>query len=318
MAAGAPRREIAVLVTILIVGGSVCASPVSLQKRIQTFVVDMAAPGQKLSHAAMTAAHRNLRKWRETEGADREAIEETEQELAAARQEVRSLVARLAEAQQENATLRMLGTDAGRSSSGEPLLTQSVVRATVLGPDSVDAIRSGLLIARGADGDVRENSLVLEETHPLIDQGAASGLGEGQPLLAGRCLVGRIVRSGRWVSSVLPVSDPEFRGLARIVRRTPEGGLDSGEGLLEGAGGGLCRLKHVPSTCAVSPGDHVYSSGGDALSSGSLYYGEVIRAELTDGASHWEIVVKPAVEWARLKTVQVVQTEMNAGRMLAQ
>jgi hypothetical protein len=94
----------------------------------------------------------------------------------------------------------------------------------------------------------------------------------------------------------VPVTSPEFRAHVRIVHMTAEGPIFGDEGMIEGDGRGGCTVRYVPSTAAVAVGDHVYSHDVTGRVPQPLYYGQIERAVLRDGAPHWDIGVRPAAE----------------------
>ena len=161
------------------------------------------------------------------------------------------------------------------------------------------------MLERGAVDGVRESTLVLEDNRSLLDQGADAGLAPGQPVYSGRNVVGKIAVVGRWTSTVCPVTDPEFRGLAQLARSSGNRLLFGPQAILVGCGERLCRLTLIPATEPVSVGDEVYTGQRDAALPYPLYYGKVVSALIKPGALHWEIRVQPAVQRIAAPTVQI-------------
>lgn len=222
--------------------------------------------------------------------------------------------------QQHTKELTRYGSSPGVSDVGLPLVELELLECRVLGEESSTLWRSGKLIHGGTQQGIEESALVLDSPLPLIDQGEDRELAVGLPVFAGRCVVGRIVKVGRWTSTVQPVTDRHFRGgLAQLCRDSGDGPLWGTVGMIEGIGDGtgLCRLTAVPATEAVEVGDHVYTAIEDGVLPGGMYYGEVVRAELNVGNPHWEIDVRPAADVSRLKRVQVLKRIENPQRRLA-
>jgi hypothetical protein len=210
------------------------------------------------------------------------------------------------------------GISAYTGTAGRPLVVPELLEATVFGTEQSPAAGRGLLIDRGGPTGAIESAFVLDAPGPLVDQGEDAGLLTGQPVYAGRCVVGRIAAVGRWSSTVQRVTDAGYRGRAQLARQTPQGAAFGAEGILEGQGEPVCRLKFVSSTEPVSVGDEVYTGGRTGRLPYPMYYGRVTKAELKPGAPHWEIEVQPAVTEAVLKTVQVLREKLNPERVLGE
>lgn len=305
------RRETLCLVAMLGVAGGLAAAPPRLQDRVRGTLRDVASPAQRLVRRVTDGATEWVQHRLQRPDPSDEAVERLERELAVARRKIRELEVAVATVHEEKAEIQLTGVALWRGKPGAPLIVDELLPATVLGAENVDLVRHGRLLDAGTSDGVRESSLVLDDPRPLIDQGESTGLSAGQSVFAGRCIVGRVARVGHWVSTVLPVSDPEFRGLARIIRGEGEQTVFGAEGLLEGSSDGLCRLKHIPATEPISEGDRVYTAGGDATGPAPMMYGTVVSAELATGATHWDVVVRPAVDAARVRTVQVLRKERN-------
>jgi cell shape-determining protein MreC len=305
------RRETLCLIAMLGVAAGLVVAPPRLQDRVRGTLRDVASPAQRLVRRGTEWASEFVQRRMKRPDGSEQAAELLQQELAVARRRIRELEVAVATVHEEKAELQLTGVAPWRGKPGAPLIVDELVPATVLGAENVDLVRHGKLLDAGTSDGVRESSLVLDDPRPLIDQGESTGLSAGQSVFAGRCIVGRVARVGHWVSTVLPVSDPEFRGLARIIRGEGDQTVFGAEGLLEGFSDGLCRLKHIPATEPVSEGDRVYTAGGDATGPAPMMYGTVVSAELATGASHWDVVVKPAVDAARVRTVQVLRKDRN-------
>jgi hypothetical protein len=305
------RRETLCLVAMLGFAAGLAFALPRLQDRVRGTLRDVASPAQRLVRRATDGASEWVQHRLQRSDASEEVVERMKQELAVARRKIRELEVAVATVHEEKAEIQLTGVAPWRGRPGAPLIVDELLPATVLGAENVDLVRHGKLLDAGTSDGIRESSLVLDDPRPLIDQGESTGLSAGQSVFAGRCIVGRVARVGHWVSTVLPVSDPEFRGLARIIRGEGERAVFGAEGLLEGSSNGLCRLKHIPATEPIAEGDRVYTAGGDATGPAPMMYGTVVSAELAIGATHWDVIVRPAVDATRVRTVQVLRKERN-------
>jgi cell shape-determining protein MreC len=221
----------------------------------------------------------------------------------------------------ENALLREKLSKADQNSPyrgtvGQPLIVPELLQASVLGEETAKLWRAGKFIDKGTMDGVGKSALVLDDTSLLIDQGRDENLLSGQPVYSGRRVFGKVVQVGRWVSTVAKVTDARYRGWAQLGRRTSQGLLFEGTGILEGRGEPLCRLELVKLRELVSVGDEVYTANRDSTLPYPMYYGKVVQVK--PGTQFWEIWVKPAVNETNLQTVQVLRKKFNPIRMLGE
>jgi rod shape-determining protein MreC len=132
----------------------------------------------------------------------------------------------------------------------------------------------------------------------MIDKGTADGLKNGFPVLADRGVVGRIIESSWHISRVLLIIDEN----SNIDASLQEG---RSQGILQGAGAGLCSLKYIPKTETVKIGNVVISSGLSGVVPKGLFLGVVASADKNTGGLFQEIQVVPFVDFAKLEEVLV-------------
>ena len=290
------------LTACLAIGLVLASLPAPIAETIRSGVIDIARPGQQ----ALFDSAQRLAAWRSRDPSPRESDRERS-ELDAARLEIRRL--RLA-----NSRLTQETTDTPSADPQHPpLIATNLVTVRVLGQETIQAWQAGRILDRGRGLSLE--SLVVEPGHTTLDlghaRGHARGLARGQPAYAGRGVVGRISRVGRWTSTLQPLTDTRFRGLARLARPGRDQPVFSSRGMLEGTGDGFCRLTLVPATAAVTIGDVVYTDGRDQPDTWPMVYGTVVRAELPDGAPHWDIRIRPAIDLGQLKQLDVLTRRFN-------
>ena len=105
----------------------------------------------------------------------------------------------------------------------------------------------------------------------------------------------------RHVSSVRRANAAGYRDLVQLARPNGDRLLAGPQGVLEGTGESLCRIKLIQTTESVSEGDLVLATGGEALLDAPLVYGRVVRIENRPGTRHWEIWMEPAARASRAK-----------------
>lgn len=234
--------------------------------------------------------------------------------LAAENRELRRIIAQL------QAQVYELSAAAPLPVSARPqaLLRSDLVETRVigrLGNEAAGNIR--LLVALGKQQGLTGTELVLGSEGVLVDGGHELGLAPDQLLTAGRGLFGRAVKVGRWTTQVQPISDPDFRTAARIIRRSPLGAVLGPRGILAGTGT-ACRMSDVPATEAVAVGDEVYTDNLVSPTMEPIFCGKVTRVDVTPTSSHWSIDVEPLLGPSEIPArLQVLRTEMNSERVAA-
>ncbi len=167
------------------------------------------------------------------------------------------------------------------------------------------------VVRAGSTDHVAVNDLVLAPGESILDQGQPQGMAADDLVLAGRSIIGRISRTSRWTSTIQPITDPEFRGQAQIVRLLDGEAVLGVEGILSGSKEGACRLLHIGPTDPVAEGDLVFTALRGVPLSPPLFYGTITRAELRPGEPEWLIEVSPAR--SGLPPCEVLVLELSFG-----
>ena len=119
---------------------------------------------------------------------------------------------------------------------------------------------------------------------------------------------GKIVELGSHASVVRGVTEPGYRDLVGL------GDSAGTEGMLEGTGQPLVRIRLVAVTEPVSVGDRVYTATGKGVLPVPLLYGRIVRLQRPVGAAYWEIWMQPAVA-EEPERVAVLRVELNPLRV---
>lgn len=220
--------------------------------------------------------------------------------------------------------LKQTGVPSYQSQTGERLLIPDLIEAELLGASSIALLKKGKLLNQGSERGVFESSFVIQSDLPLIDLGARQGIKAGYSLYAGQAVIGKVSEVGRWTSSLIPITSTDYRGSARIARKTDRGLQMGVDGILVGMGEEKCQLLQIPPTESIQVGQEVYTGEVDRelpLSMQStlaqpMYYGRIIKAELPRGAAYWKIIVEPAVKLSEVRQVSVLRQMINPQRML--
>ncbi len=222
--------------------------------------------------------------------------------LAAARDEAERLAAenrRLAS--RVDALERRLATaEAERPASDRALLRLGGIEARVLGSLARSYLARHELLDAGSFDGIEPGALVLDGA-AVVDRGEAQGVRPGHLAVEGGRVWGRVVRTGPNTAIVRTVTAPGFRDVVRL--RSPRGA----EGILEGTGEPLCRIRMVAVTEPAAPGDEVFAGSPAGLDIPPPRYGVVERVERPVGAAHWDLWMRPAAAGPPPATVVVVR-----------
>lgn len=304
--------------------------------RIESLVHDVALPGLQLldrsEQWAMTlpATFEEFTASTTADGGAAQADPDPalQDQLTALQQELRRLQSQNAQLQTELDRARTATGSPFVAESAAPLFVPELLDARIVAVDDVSlAIQRASaqrIVDVGQTAGVVPADFVVSSQQPheqserlLIDQGEEADLHADQPVFAGRCVVGKIQKVGRWTSSVLPVTDVEYRGRAQLMRRTAEGLVVGPEGILAGDGKDGCVLNFIAATQPVSVGDEIYTAVAGTPLPLPMYYGRVVAVSLSEGAPYWEIQVKPAETLNQARSVQVLRVVLNPARTAA-
>ncbi|MCX7428566.1 MAG: hypothetical protein NTW96_23435 [Planctomycetia bacterium] len=191
--------------------------------------------------------------------------------------------------------------------ASEPLLGVRVIPARVLGHQARVFLAQVGLLDVGSTSGVRPESFVVEMP-PLVDRGEDCGVESGQWVASGGCVWGKVVEVGRRTSTVRPITEPGYRDLVTLTG--PDGKGRGPQGILEGTGEPLARVRLVAVTEPVAVGDLVWTASGKGLLPKPLLCGRVVRVELASGATHWGIWIEPTVNSADVEHAVVLQAEV--------
>lgn len=278
------------------------------ERVVRSTVRDAAAPGYALQrHLSRWQKSLDFARWPWSAGERQTVVvqggDDQRERVIALEQENRELRAALAIEEKKfaifEASLGPVSLASGERSTG---VTRRAAR--VLDRSKDENGPAGVIIETGRLRGVEANAIAVSAIR--LAAGFEDELSDGDTVLAGASVVGRVQDVGAWTSTVIPVTDQDFRAHVWIVHDSQGETSFGDEGILEGDGVAGCRLKYVPSTAAVAVGDHVYSRDPSGRIPQPLYYGEIDRAELRPGAPHWEIRVRPVVDLANVPVVHVL------------
>jgi cell shape-determining protein MreC len=239
-------------------------------------------------------------------------LAQTRRELERVKEERRQLAARLAATEAFGQPQAKAG-----DSLSEPLLSARWVRARVLGQQARAFLERRHLLDVGSQSAIEADALVVDALPGLIDLGRDADLQTGQVVLSGARVWGKIIQVGPYTSTVRTVTEPGYRDLVQLAGpESDTGRIRWGpQGILEGTGERLARIRLVEVTEPVSVGDLVYSAAARGILPKPLLYGRIARVERPTGSAHWETWMEPAVADSAPETVGVLRAELSPLRV---
>ena len=146
----------------------------------------------------------------------------------------------------------------------------------------------------------------------LIDAGSGDGIEEDQAVIAPEGVVGKVLTVTEGLARVQCVVD----GNAGVAVRVGVEGRQA-DAVIKDGSGDFVKLRHVELLKEVLPGDAVVTSGLDLIYPSGLLVGTVESVD--EPGVDREIVVSPAVDFARLEHVLViVSTDPAAAKAKAE
>lgn len=296
------------------VGGLLTLLPTGMTGLIRDVVRAGFVPGQKALLTVRDKAQSSVTTLLSRQLSEQQhEIEDLQSELADANRRERRARLIATNALQQVTELRQQPESIGVAAT-EPLFAARAIEARVIGRELLSLWKSKRLLDHGARDGVQEDQWVLDGNGMKLDQGEDASLVPGLMVFAGRSVLGRVSEAGKFVSSVELISDRGFRAKATVGRASGQGLSFSTAGLLEGDGGGMCRLTQIPASDTVAIGDGVYTVPEDSSVESPLLFGRV--SSVTPGPLHWDVVVKPEANAASFRTVQVLTTSFNPQRLV--
>jgi rod shape-determining protein MreC len=168
-----------------------------------------------------------------------------------------------------------------------------------------DNLRQLLELRQRAQLDTVAAEVIAGAANPdfrtvTIDKGSSEDLATDMAVISPAGVVGRVILPSRRASQVQLLIDRNAAAGALIERTRVQG-------VVMGVGDGTLKMQYVPGTADVKTGDLVVTSGIDGIYPKGFVIGTIEHVDRGLGAFH-EIVVRPAVEFARLEEVLVVRT----------
>ncbi|MCP4650056.1 MAG: rod shape-determining protein MreC [PVC group bacterium] len=138
----------------------------------------------------------------------------------------------------------------------------------------------------------------------IINKGHSQGIMINQPVMTFAGLVGKVIELSSAEAKVLLISDVNSRVIV-LVQRTRD------EGILEGIGRGLCRLKYLPVESNVKLGDIVISAGVGGVYPKGLLIGKIESIKIERGGIYKNCIVKPSASLSGLEEILCLKSGLE-------
>ncbi|MBC7966778.1 MAG: hypothetical protein H7Z17_12745 [Fuerstia sp.] len=194
------------------------------------------------------------------------------------------------------------------------LMDFAMIPAEVISTSGLPGSLRELIISAGKSAGITRSELVVDGSGAVIDAGSDSGVAAGDRVLSGSSVIGRIEKTGRWVSMVQPVTSVDFRAQVQLLRASEDGLHFGAIGLLEGTGSSECRLTGISYTDAVTVGDAVVSADINGVRGPRLFFGTVTSAEFLAGGQ-WDVRIQPGFTVSELDRVGIVRMSLQTDAM---
>ena len=241
-------------------------------------------------------------------------LTEAERNLDRLRHENARLTAQLEELSSRQSDLERESV----SDAEDRLIDVQCVWARVLGQQARAFLQENVPLDVGSRAGVYSDALVIGNPEGLlVDRGKDAELQSGQLVLGRGQVWGKIVEVGPYTSIARTVTEPGYRDLVRLATPDAQGrpARWGPEGILEGSGERLARIRLVEVTEPVSVDDLVFTAAGEGVLPKPLLYGRVVRVERPTGASHWDIWMEPALGKHGPRRVAVLGIQLNPIRV---
>ncbi|MBU1043800.1 MAG: rod shape-determining protein MreC [Candidatus Omnitrophica bacterium] len=142
----------------------------------------------------------------------------------------------------------------------------------------------------------------------IIDKGSLQGISINQPVMNFSGLIGKIIEVNPKSAKVLLISDVNSRVVV-LVQSTRD------EGMLEGIGKGLCRLKYLSVDSELKLGDVVVSAGLGGVYPKGLVVGKIESIKIERGGIYKSCIVKPLSSLTGLEEVLCIESDSNQSNL---
>ncbi|OGL47858.1 MAG: rod shape-determining protein MreC [Candidatus Schekmanbacteria bacterium RBG_13_48_7] len=163
----------------------------------------------------------------------------------------------------------------------QPELEFETIQATVIGRDSLNWFHT-----------------------MTLDKGSANGVKKGAAVLNLDGVVGQIIMTGPYTSTLLPIIHAES-GVSGIIK------ISRVQGTVIGTGDGRIFFKYVDRKAILSAGDLIVTSGLDRIFPKGLPIGRIINVQKIPNGLFLEVQIESAVNFSRLEETLIMISPLS-------
>ncbi len=138
------------------------------------------------------------------------------------------------------------------------------------------------------------------ESYCIIDKGYADGIVPNMTVAKEEGLLGRVIEAGRGVSKVMLIDDPNSK-IGIIIQRTRE------QGVLIGAGDGMCKIAYLACNSDIKQGDIVITSELSSILPKGMLVGEIDKIFNTPHSLYVSAIVRPSCDLFKIEEVLCIE-----------
>ena len=137
-----------------------------------------------------------------------------------------------------------------------------------------------------------------------LDMGSRDGVEDNAPVVTGKGLVGRVLKTELFASKVISIIDADSSVSARISKTRD---LVVVKGDMELKEVGTCRMDYIPNDVDIVEGDFVETSGIGGIYPKGIIIGRVKSIQRSDNEFTKHAQIEPVVDFKRLEEVYLMR-----------
>jgi len=149
--------------------------------------------------------------------------------------------------------------------------------------------------------EVINNSYTRRNNHITLDKGTRNGVSDGDGVVTTNGIVGVIENTGENYSSVISILNKNLQINAKLKKSNYFGSLS-----WPGKDRTKFKLSDIPKEAVINVGDTITTGGFSTIFPEGIDIGVIEDFKLVDNQNYYKIVVKPFIDYAKIKHVYVV------------
>lgn len=152
------------------------------------------------------------------------------------------------------------------------------------------------------ESEIINNSYRHRNNHITINKGLLNGINDGDGVITYNGIIGVIESVGENYSSVISILNKNLQVNAKLKKSNYFGSLS-----WPGANRNKLLLSDIPKEAQLNIGDTIVTGGYSTIFPEGINIGIIDKFEILDNQNYYNIVVKPFIDYANIKSVYVVK-----------